>query len=247
MPVKGKEKIIIREGDFHIPLFLYREMRGNARISIGKDAVHLRIPLLSLPGSAEKHLQWAREWILLQLKKKPALGQRFRFREYHHNMPLKTTLKEYTLNIKKEDRQTLAAKAEGDRLILKLPPPPPGGFTTESIQRTIANAVGKDQHAWFSSRVLAWNDRFFGEEIEDIKIKYVRSKWGSCSSDNRLIFSSRLLLVPEKGIDYVIVHELAHLKELNHSAKFWNWVQRAMPDYKAWDKLLRHHGHEYDF
>ena len=239
--------MIIREGDFHIPLFLYREMRNNARISIGKDAVHLRIPLLSLPGSTQKHLQWAQDWIRAQLRRKPALGQRFRFREYRQGMEILTSLKKYELRIRQEDRKSLTAVAKGEQLVLKIPPAPPGGFTTESIQRTIANAVGKDQLSWLAARVHHWNDRHFGEEIEDIRIRYVRSKWGSCSSDRRLLFSSRLLLVPEKGIDYVIVHELAHLKELNHSVRFWKWVERAMPDYASWDAQLRHHGHEYDF
>lgn len=247
MPGKKTEKMIVVEGDCHIPLFLYREMRSNARISIGKDAVHLRVPLLSLPGSTEKHLQWAKEWIRIQLQKKPALGHRFRFREYRQNMPIRTALKEYSLAIKKEDRVTISSKVIDHRIVLKVPPPPPGGFTTNTIQRAIANAVAKDQLPWLSDKVHYWNDHYFGEKIASIRMKYVQSKWGSCSSERDLLFSSRLLLVPEKGIDYVIVHELAHLKELNHSPKFWDWVRKAMPDYKTWDKKLRHHGHEFDF
>lgn len=247
MPARSVEKMIIREGEYHIPLFLYRERRSNARISIGKDAVHLRIPLLAFPGSAEKHLQWAKTWIRMQLAKKPALGHRFRFREYAHGMPIKTSLKTYRLDIRNEDRVTIGAIVKKDHLILKLPPPPKGGFTTDKIQRAIAKAVAADQHGWLERKVDQWNDRFFQEDIDSVRLKYVRSKWGSCSSDRKLIFSSRLLLAPEKGIDYVIVHELAHLKELNHSKKFWSWVEKAMPDYKLWDKKLRHHGHEYDF
>src|SRR5690606_1527774 len=120
-------------------------------------------------------------------------------------------------------------------------------FTTEQIQRAIAKAVGQDQLEWLSGRVHDWNARFFHEKIESIRIKYVKSKWGSCSSDRHLSFSSRLLLAPPPCIDYVIVHELAHLKELNHSARFWQWVARAMPAYKTWDKQLRHHGQKFDF
>ena len=247
MPAKPVEKMIIREGEFHIPLFLYRERRTNARISIGKDAVHLRIPLLSFPGSVENHLKWAKNWVRTQLAKKPALGHRFRFREYTDGMPVTTSLKTYHLEILKEDRVTIGSGIKNDRVFLKLPPPPKGGFATDKIQRAIAKAIASDQHDWFEKKVDHWNDQYFREDIDSVRLKYVRSKWGSCSADRKLTFSSRLLMAPEQGIDYVIVHELAHLKELNHSSKFWGWVEKAMPDYKKWDKKLRHHGHEYDF
>ena len=247
MPEKRTEKMLLREGDLHIPLLIHREMRSNARISIGKDAVHLRIPLLAMPGSEQVHLRWARDWLRTQFTAKPALGDRFRYREYRQGMEIRTSLKTYRLQLVREQRRSISSKADEDRLVLRLPQNPPGGFTTEQIQRAIAKAVGQDQLEWLSGRVHDWNARFFHEKIESIRIKYVKSKWGSCSSDRHLSFSSRLLLAPPPCIDYVIVHELAHLKELNHSARFWQWVARAMPAYKTWDKQLRHHGQKFDF
>ena len=72
-----------------------------------------------------------------------------------------------------------------------------------------------------------------------VKINNAKKRWGSCGSDKRINFSWRLVMVDEDLIDYVIVHELAHLTELNHSKKFWAVVERYIPDYKRCRKQLR--------
>jgi hypothetical protein len=77
-----------------------------------------------------------------------------------------------------------------------------------------------------------------------IAIRAQRSRWGSCSSKGNLNFNCLLMLTPREVIDSVIVHELCHRKELNHSKAFWALVYEAMPDYKIWDKWLKDHGHE---
>ena len=72
-----------------------------------------------------------------------------------------------------------------------------------------------------------------------IKITSAKTRWGSCTSKKNLNFSYRLILCPEKVIDYVISHELAHLTHMNHSKDFWWEVERIMPDYKEHKKWLR--------
>ncbi len=74
-------------------------------------------------------------------------------------------------------------------------------------------------------------------EPRSISIKDMRSRWGSCSSEGRLNFSWRLVCAPPFALDYVAAHEVAHLKEMNHSNRFWKQVERAMPDWqdaRAW-------------
>jgi predicted metal-dependent hydrolase len=78
---------------------------------------------------------------------------------------------------------------------------------------------------------------------EGIKITSARSRWGSCSRDNRLSFSWRIIMASLAVIDYILIHELAHIREKNHSKKFWAYLESVLPDYKKHRHWLRENGH----
>ncbi len=75
-----------------------------------------------------------------------------------------------------------------------------------------------------------------------ITIRNQKTRWGSCSSKGNLNFNCLLMLMPDKVLDYVVVHELCHLKQMNHSKKVWKEVERYMPDYKNYKKWLNENG-----
>ena len=75
-----------------------------------------------------------------------------------------------------------------------------------------------------------------------ISVKKQRSVWGSCSAKRNINFNLLLCLCPDNVIDYIVVHELCHLKELNHSKKFWNEVEKVLPDYEASRLWLKTNG-----
>ena len=75
-----------------------------------------------------------------------------------------------------------------------------------------------------------------------ITIRNQRTRWGSCSSKGNLNFNCLLMLTPPEVIDYVVVHELCHRKQMNHSAAFWREVASCLPDYAAQRAWLREHG-----
>jgi len=81
-----------------------------------------------------------------------------------------------------------------------------------------------------------------GVSYQRITIRAQKTRWGSCSAKGNLNFNCLLMLCPEDVRDYVVVHELCHRKELNHSAQFWNEVSCVMPDYKARRKWLKENG-----
>ena len=72
-----------------------------------------------------------------------------------------------------------------------------------------------------------------------IKITNARKRWGSCSSDGNINISWRLIMASDTIIDYILVHELSHLVEMNHSARFWSVVESVLPDYKKRRAELR--------
>ncbi|MBU0661508.1 M48 family metallopeptidase [Patescibacteria group bacterium] len=79
--------------------------------------------------------------------------------------------------------------------------------------------------------VQEWN-ALYGFEYHQIRVKDMHTQWGSCSSDRRLNFNYRLYFLPKHLADYIVVHELCHLAEMNHSHKFWRLVAQQIPDYK---------------
>ncbi len=83
-----------------------------------------------------------------------------------------------------------------------------------------------------------------GLTYASIQIRDQRTRWGSCSPSGTLTFNWRLVLAPHAVLDYVVVHELCHLREANHGAGFWRLVEQARPDYKVPRAWLRRHGHE---
>jgi predicted metal-dependent hydrolase len=105
-------------------------------------------------------------------------------------------------------------------------------------------------------RLIAWlkenAERIFIEQTarqaermhlsyKSVAVSTAKSKWGSCSQDNALRYTFRLLYAPAEVVEYVIIHELAHVKHKNHSPLFWAEVAKYAPDYKARRKWLKNH------
>lgn len=81
-----------------------------------------------------------------------------------------------------------------------------------------------------------------GVDYNRVTIRHQKTKWGSCSGKKNLNFNCLLLLTPTEVMDSVIIHELCHLKHMNHSKEFYNEVLRVCPNYKTYDRWLKKNG-----
>ncbi len=79
---------------------------------------------------------------------------------------------------------------------------------------------------------------FYGVSVRAVSIRDQKSRWGSCSRSGNLAFNYRLALLPERLAEYIVVHELCHLLEFNHSERFWAQVARTVPEHRALRKAL---------
>ena len=97
----------------------------------------------------------------------------------------------------------------------------------------------KDRAMHYISRRLEFYCSVLGLTHGGIRITSAERRWGSCSESDRLAFSYRLVMAPPEVIDYVVVHELAHILQKNHSSKFWGLVAEVLPDYRVQRRWLR--------
>lgn len=117
----------------------------------------------------------------------------------------------------------------------------------EIMQKHIARAFSQYFIEEIQSRVCDINSNTFNVKIKEVRLKYIHSRWGSCSSQGNINLSSRLLLAPEEVMDYVIVHELAHRKEMNHSDRFWKLIEAGDPEFRKKEEWLKKNGRICDF
>ena len=96
----------------------------------------------------------------------------------------------------------------------------------------------KESFDLVNKKLLFWNN-YYGFVWKNVSIKNTKTRWGSCSKKGNLNFNYRIVFLTEALADYLIVHELCHLKEMNHSAKFWKLVEKTIPEYKVLRRELR--------
>ena len=111
----------------------------------------------------------------------------------------------------------------------------------EHHSRRLMDWLRAEARADLSQRV-AVHAASLGAKPGRITVRDTTSRWGSCSARGSLSFSWRLILAPPDVLDYVAAHEVAHLKQMNHSPRFWRHVEALIPDYEAPRKWLKRHG-----
>ncbi|NYT63183.1 M48 family metallopeptidase [Alcaligenaceae bacterium] len=128
------------------------------------------------------------------------------------------------------------APEQGDTLILALPP--------DADRNRVRDSV----HGWLQQQAQAW----FGQRLQHFldanqlsirrwRLSAAATRWGSCSSDGNIMLNWRLIHFERDIIDYVIAHEIAHLREMNHSKNFWREVERILPGFERSRNALKQH------
>ncbi|QSH42243.1 SprT family zinc-dependent metalloprotease [Lentisphaerota bacterium ZTH] len=114
----------------------------------------------------------------------------------------------------------------------------------EIIRKRLIKWYRKEAEFYLNERVQNLSE-LHNWEVSGIKINSASRRWGSCTSRGTLNFPWRLVMCPPEIIDYVIMHELAHLKEMNHSSRFWHEVEKMCPDFNRHRKYLRENAHKF--
>lgn len=244
---KYKEYLLTVDG-LDIPVKIYKERRNSIRASLGKKHAILRLPSLISKKGEQEQIDRFYFWLKDKVLSKDKFRKQFESKKYRDGYQFEIAGQNYSLQLLYSTNKNHSAKYLGDNVILvKLADGSNEKNSEDEITRLISRVVAQICQDDMTRRVLEINNMYFKKNIKSVNLKYNRSNWGSCSSSTNINFSTRLLFAPQIVQDYVIIHELAHLIEMNHSSRFWNIVSKIMPDYKSQEKWLKENGHLCDF
>lgn len=210
---------------------LVRAKRRSIALIVERDgSLTVRAPRRATLQDIHDFIQEKTDWIIRSREKLRAIAQ-IPKKEYRDGERFLFLGQEYELRLAPPQRPALKFD---------------GGFTLS------VSARERGQQAfiqWYKARALTiFTERVtryaaqHGFEPRQIKVNSAKTRWGSCTSTGTINFTWRLVMAPLDVIDYVVLHELAHLKIKNHSPRFWKLVESLCPDFKRHRKWLREHG-----
>lgn len=223
---------------------IFYESRNNSSVSIGK-CINIRIPL-SLNRNEQaisilKMKQWAKERIQKSPPKKEII------KEYADGEKILVGEKEYLLSISFKEKQSSSARFENGKIFLVISSELSEDKKKAHISTLLSRAIARQRMPDLEKKIKTLNEQHFQAKLNKIFFKNLRSRWGSCSKIGNINISTKLLFAPDDVLEYVCVHELAHLIEFNHSDKFWSLVEKAMPSYKEKEQWLKQQGENMTF
>ena len=240
------ETTFINFEDRRIPAKIYRERRNNVRFSIGKKYAICRMPNMMLPLEQASQIKRFEEWVIAHFSKNERIQSNYFGKEYKDGDILKVGEREYILRFIPSKKKMHHAKLRGNEIFLEITEDTPEN-TIKSTRHLLSRVVAKDFLPAITKRVDTWNDAHFQKDLTAVFLKYNTTNWGSCSTRGNVNLSTRLLFAPNDVIDYVIIHELSHLIEMNHSDRFWKIVRDIMPNYREKEIWLKKNGHLCNF
>lgn len=217
-------------------IFQKKRRQKTLRIRVRPDAVYVSAPMFTSQRSMQKFLDEHSQWVNKQI-------QRLSDFEARREEVLKESLNRFMINGKEYSIRWQMYKMaryqykfiidKAEELVISCP--------LECDQRAVKVLIYKR----LADRIL--KQRFeiikqeMGYSVHRIYIRSQKTKWGTCSSKGNISLNWRLVKCPDWVQDYICVHELCHLKEMNHSKSFWKLVKSFRPDYKKAEDWLRKH------
>ncbi|MEI8698416.1 MAG: M48 family peptidase [Mesorhizobium sp.] len=206
-----------------------RARRLTLRIDSGGRGLRITVPPGLRRGEVEKFLDRHQDWLEQRLAKVPNRPQvrpgiKVPVRGVPHRIVHEPS-KRGTVTLSRDERGPLMI-VHGDRVHL---PRRIADFLKREAKREIEALVVKHTGA-------------VGKRAKAIRFKDTSSRWGSCTSDGNLSFSWRIMMAPSPVINYLVAHEVAHLKEMNHGPKFWKLCEQLCPDTERCKDWLKRNG-----
>jgi len=226
----------LKIGERSYDVIIEKNLKATSSVRIKNGKVILKMSRYVRGRARDRMIEKFLNWAAKKLAKVEVSD--FVLPDYKDGGRICTHNKVYDLRVKYEDGREKAKVSVSDGVIeLFLPL-----GQEERVKELVEKNIIKDQTSYLEEVLDELNQLHFQEDYKMCRFKRVKSRFGSCSAKRVINIAYRLLFAPREVFRYVCVHELAHLKEFNHSKRFWNLVAGAMPEYKESEKWLRQNG-----
>jgi predicted metal-dependent hydrolase len=222
--VQEKRKIVL--GDKVIEYTLDRGKRKNTYICISQGELIVRIPARLSLKNAENIILEKKDWILSKLSKSTCFQINISFEEFSE---IYIFGQAYTIEIIHNSKKN-HVEIVGDKLFVYI--------SRGEVQTIIQNYLDEIFKRKLQDSLEKYS-KLTGLYPEKVTPKKLNRSWGLCSSKRSISINKKLVHYPDVVTDYVVLHELCHLKYMNHSKEFWDMVERFMPDYKEIRRIIK--------
>lgn len=226
-----------------VPVRIIRSARRTRTITLTvlPAEVTVRVPDKMLTGEIERLLQRRQAWVLRTLEAQrvratapPAVTPDTAATVWVQGVTRRIVLR----STPGRGRAQIHVQRQGEDVMLEGPVESLHDAAARTAIRGWLQALARTE---LEQRTQRWASTL-GLQYRTIRLKDQKTRWGSCSSKGNLNFNWRLIMAPPDVMDYIVIHELCHLREMNHSTRFWSLVQAACPTYRQSRTWLRHHG-----
>ena len=208
----------------------------NLYISIQNGEVVVKAPWYVTGSQIQEVVESKRAWIMQKLEEYKASPRKVK--EYTNGEKFQILGESYYLNIYYQDITTAMLNVENEKINIILPLIYSEEDNTEQIKKMINkmyNMIAEKE----VEIAMEKTRKMVGLAPEEYRIKKIKTAWGSCSSTKKITINQDLIMYSRKALEYVVLHEICHLKYMNHSKKFWEMVEKYMPDYKDAEAELK--------
>lgn len=235
---------IIQYGSTEIYYSIYNEIRNDLKITVNLiNGVEVHAPADIDEQKLNQMLLKKAPWIMQKIEELNEVKHTVQPTEFVSGEKLSYLGRNYRLKVNRENIEDASIQYQQGRFIAKVP----NHWSQEEVQYHLE----QEMITWYKvhgiKKVMERANIY--QEMMDVvphslKLKSQLKRWGTCTQNGDIYLNWRLVMAPVRVIDYVLVHELAHLIEMEHNEKFWRIVRHTLPHYKASKEWLRVHGME---
>ena len=233
----GRRQIQLNQ---HLLEYIFkRSKRRTIGFVISDEGLRITAPKWVTLAEIENAIREKERWILAKLTEQRERAAR-RLQppmQWHDGAILPYLGQDITLHIVHAQTHAVSYDAESHMLTVCLP----SGASEQQLKDRVQAWLQTEAKRLFAERLPIYAEKL-GVQYQSFSLTSAKTQWGSCTSDGRIRLNWRLMHFALPQIDYVIAHELAHLREMNHSPRFWATVQSVFPEFEAAKKALRERG-----